>query len=196
MPTTFKWNENSEEAFTTALSLPPILSLIKDAELKLSKCNTTEALNNTTLQLTNIFRETAKRSLKMRKSTPKTKREAWNTPQLNRLRREVEKKGQDMVKYRTGEYRKRFFLALKIYRKERKYTKRHHLNNQMTKLNELHIANPKKFWQLLQEIKGNKDQDRLTDNIQPGQWYDYLMELNSNPWKNREDDIQNKITIA
>ena len=101
------------------------------------------------------------------------------------MEREVRRKGETMIKNQTGESRRAFFLALKTLRKERKYTKRHYIQSQMNKLNTIKNTNPRQFWQILQELKDGKKENHA-DKIEPGKWYNYLVE--NNKCKSSKDD--------
>ena len=72
---------------------------------------------------------------------------------LRQIEREVLRKGRDMQKYNTGETRRRYYLALKVYKQERKYTIRHYHKLQIDKLYDLETKNPRQFWKILQDLK-------------------------------------------
>jgi hypothetical protein len=94
------------------------------------------------------------------------------------LERNLHKKATDMIQSQSGEARKSFFLALKLYKKERKYAIRHHNNAEIRKLYELRNNNPRQFWKILQDLKNGNAQQNHADQIPPGQWYNYLMNHN------------------
>jgi len=190
-PKQFKWKEGSTQIFQQALRLPHITSLINDT---LAKLDTQTGTAHTSVnQITNIFMETAKMALK-HKTLKKEKRplQPWSTSQLRRLEREVNRKGTEMAKYQTGEHRKNFFLALKLYRKQRKYAKRHYINTKIRELNDIQ-NNPREFWQLLDKLKQTNTKDNPADKIEPGKWYRYLSQLNRNPEGNNNETVHAEI---
>jgi len=84
-----------------------------------------------------------------------------------------------MSKTLSGNSRQKFFLALKLYRKEKKYAKRYLINLQIQKLNNLQSNSPKEFWQILQNMK-NERKINHAEKIKPGVWYDYIIQKNIN----------------
>lgn len=108
------------------------------------------------------------------------------------MERDVNKKARALAKTQTGEERRNFFLALKMYRKARKYAKRLHLKKQLNELETLKSEDPRRFWQLLQNLKeGGSDTDHST-KIPPGEWYDHLVQINKDPHPHSEH-IQTEI---
>lgn len=191
LPRQFKWNQGSSEAFQEALQLPHIKLRIK---LTLSNLKTNTG-NTPTLvdQVTEIFTETAKMALRHKKSKPNASlAKPWDSSQLKRMEREVNKKGREMAKSQTGEHRKNFFLALKIFRKHRKYAKRHYIHNKLQELNDLK-DNPKEFWQLLEKLKQGNNKENHADKIDPGTWHNYLYQLNQCHESNNSDNIDHLI---
>lgn len=181
IPVQFKWDENSEFNFKTALQFPIILKKIDEAENNINDCTDEESLNKATLNLSSIYIEVAKLTLKMKSTKrPKHIKKPWISSRIKQMEREVNKKGQMMIKYRTGESRIRYFRALKLFRKERKYARRYYFKQKMEELNLLETSNPKKFWALLQDIKDGKAPINHADKIEPGIWYDYIMNKNKN----------------
>lgn len=192
LPLNFKWHEDSEAAFKAALSLPKIQTIIKEAQILTDRCSSEHSIQEATDKLSSVFTEAAKISLKLRKKrNPKEPRKPWNTDTLKKMERTVIKRGLDMIKYQTGELRQKYFLTLKKYRKEKKYAKRHYINGQIEKLNDLHNTNPKRFWQILQDIKEGGPPINHADNIEPGAWYDYLSKLYRKP-TNQDNDVITK----
>lgn len=194
MPCQFKWSEHSQETYAAALDLPPIQKLTQEIEETLEDANDVASLNLATQKVTSVMIEAAKLSLKLKKKRGKTERKPWYTHQLKSMERQVNRKAMDMVKYKTGEHRRSFFLSLKLYRKERKYTKRHYINKQISELNDLKKHNPKKFWQTLQVLNDENTDQNHASNIEPGKWYDYLSSLNKSRWTDTPQEISNEIS--
>lgn len=195
MPTQFKWSENSEQAYQQAMQSQPIQALISKTENFIETITNEQDLHSATTQITNIYTMAAKLSLRQ-KSTAinKRKKKPWSTSKLLHLERNVIRKGREMANLQTGESRRNYFLALKQFRKERKYAHRHYVNEQIFKLNELQTDNPKQFWHILQQIKdGNSEKQNQADRIKPGAWYDYLTTLNKSANKQKDPDITRKI---
>jgi len=193
LPKQFKWSEDSKEKFQAALKLPVIQNLITNVNFKIANISDPNNADEATEELTSIFAQTAKLSLKF-KGTPKptVNKTPWKSAKIKQLEREVHKKGQAMIKYQTGNYRNNFFCALKRLRKERKYARRHYFNTQVATLKALQNSNPRKFWQVVQELKeGNAENN--ADKIQPGVWYNYLMENNKSKSSAREDKMLEEI---
>ena len=72
-----------------------------------------------------------------KKHTPQKKPKPWKTHKLKRMEKEVHRKANLLLTNHTGEARKNYFLALKLYKKERKYTIRSFKNNKITQLQDL-----------------------------------------------------------
>ena len=47
----------------------------------------------------------------------------------------------------------------------------------LNKISDLEGNNPKAFWEIVNELKSNKDKN-LADNIEPQEWYDWFKKLN------------------
>jgi hypothetical protein len=178
MPMQFKWSEDGKHNFIKALQLPNIRENINEMKNDIQNCIDNEGINVITNKVTKILVEAAQLSLRRKGVKKKGKyRKPWSTIKLRRLEREVKLKGDNMIKIQTGESRRSFFIALKKLRKERKYSKRHYLKDQMEKLHSLKHSDPRKFWNLLQELK-NGESHNQADKIEPGIWYGYLTKAN------------------
>jgi len=176
MPTFFKWGEGSSEAFKTALRLPVIQQIINDTHTLMTQHTDTGTVAD---KFTSALTKAASLSLKLKRTKHKHKpRAPWHTLDLKRMEKEVNKKGRLMVKTQTGEARKSFFLALKRYKKAKKYAKRHFMQTQISKLETLKTEDPKQFWHMLQNLKGGQANPDHASKITPGDWYDYIMTAN------------------
>ena len=72
--------------------------------------------------------------------------------------------------------------------------KRHYTNQQIEKLNNLQKDNPKEFWRILQNLKDDKGKTNHSDKIEPGTWYDYIMNKNQNQVPAQDEkELQNFI---
>ena len=129
MPHQFKWNEQSKEAFSKALTLPPIQTLINTTKTQLENSHDTDSINTALQNFNGIVLKTAELSLKHKNNSTKNKQKPWHTGKLKKMEKDLQKKATDMIQQQTGETRRKYYLALKLYRKERKYTIRHYRNN-------------------------------------------------------------------
>ena len=179
LPKSFKWDHDSSELFQKALDIGPIRSMIDDANTLVQEAHDEASINNATDKLTKAITSAAKIALRTRTAKKKNNNKPWYNSSLKRMERDVNKQAHNMTVHPTGESRKTFFLALKQYRKARKYAKRHHIQNQLTELATLQKENPKQFWKLLQNIDSNTSLNNHADKIAPGQWYEHLSTMNS-----------------
>lgn len=182
LPLGFKWDDKRESMFQQSFNLPPIQNRILKVTQDMSKHDTEEGgIDNIASQVEAIYIESAKLSLKHRqvKKINMPKPRPWNDANIRKLEREVNRKGHLMTAYPTGENRTNFFLALKYFRKARKYARRNFKNKQLTDLTKLQQNNPREFWAKLDQIKnGNNGKNADSNKISPGCWYDYLSNLN------------------
>ena len=118
IPTTFKWDETSQNSFQMALSLPPIQSLIASTNQKIQECKDSNSLNEAVTSFNNIITETAKLCLKAKTSKAKHQKpkKPWSTAKLKRLERDTHRKANNMANQQTGESRIKYFIALKLLR--------------------------------------------------------------------------------
>jgi len=177
-PHSFIWHTHSAESFQATLRLPIMQHHIEETLKCINTCNNLNDINLATQKLSDIITESAKLSLKKRQTKSKNPKLPWSTLKLVKMEREVRKKASIMTQSGLGKDRQDFFLALKLLRKERKYAKRHFVNNQLGKLETLHKNNPKQYWQILKDLKDGHKQNHA-DNINPERWYDYLVNLNT-----------------
>lgn len=195
MPRMFKWNENSDLTFREALKLKPIQEKIALLPKLIKEAQNGEDINNVVQSLCSIYVDTGNFALKHKTagvSRKCHKGKPWHDHNLKRMERDVKKKGHIMQQKPCGETRKAYFLSLKRFRKLRKYKRRHYLSSETQKLRDLQHENPKVFWQTLEKIKcqGNTKVNPA-DKISPGQWYDYLTELNNPTTANPNNQQQN-----
>ena len=189
LPRQFQWNENSPENFQAALQLPPITTAIQEIELEISKSPDPETITSAVEKLNATLVKAAELSLKRKQARKNQKqRKPWMNDKIRQLEREVHRKGLKMIKYKTGEARKNFFLTLKVLRKERKYARRHFVNEQVNKLTTLKDNNPRQFWKIIQDLKEG-DKENHADLIQPGVWYNHLAKNNIKTSTDNEDRV-------
>ena len=137
-----------------------------------------DTLNNSVQAFSRIITETAKLTLKSKSNQKKKPNRPWISGKLKRLEKETKLKAQYMITHQTGESRQKYFLALKRLRKERKYAKRHFRNTKIAELKGIQQKNPRQFWKILQNLKNDSTIENYSDNISPGDWYDYLTKQN------------------
>lgn len=194
IPQQYKWGPDSKLAFEAALTLTATNTRLSELRSLTETVVDDRTLNLAVNSLTTIYKTAAKISLKLKRHLGRWKKNAppWSTCQLIHMKKNVDKKGREMCANPTGENRRRFFSALKFFRKARKYAKRHYINQQIENLSKLRNENPKKFWHALQ-ILNNTKTDNPADKIEPGVWYDYLLKLNKSPPSHTSNSISDKI---
>ncbi len=128
LPQTFHWNEHSKTLYQKALKLPTINTQLLETMHDTEHCSDAGSINNLISKLNSVLTKTAEMTLKCKTNKVKKKPKPWLTPNLKNMERNLNKKARIMTQYQTGESRRSFFLALKIYRRERKYAIRHHKN--------------------------------------------------------------------
>ena len=192
MPKKFKWSDDSKHIFENTLSIPCIQAQIAEAQSAIKASHDATSINDAVHKFNTILTKTAQLCLKHKKYKPPKSTPLWCTSKLKSLQKSLAVKAQRMSREQTGESRRAYYLTLKQFRKELKYTKRHQHNQKISKLNELGKTNPKEFWKVLQSLKDDPTQESHADKISPGDWYDYLVKHNhcSEPIDN---DILHKI---
>ena len=194
MPQFYKWNNNSGDTFKSALSLPPVQKLIDETNTLLNQTTNNTTINNIVAKFTSILNMAAYLSLKLKRKKQKTdNNKPWHTSNLKRMERDVNKKAREMARLQTGEARRKYFLCLKKYRKERKYAKRHHIKSQLEDLQNLKHNDPRRFWHALQNLREGTPKIDHSSKIPPGEWYDYLTTNNKNPHP-PNNSLEEKIT--
>jgi len=166
LPPTFKWDTESKEGYLKVLASPYIKSQLSELNLAISTATTPESINDLTDKLKSILYESAKLSLKLKQNKPKKKNnpKPWSTPTVKRMERDLLKKARNMTQLQTGESRKAYFLALKLFKRERKYALRHFRNAQYSKLYDLQYNNPRQFWKILEDLNKTPTQE-ISDYI-------------------------------
>ena len=73
--------------------------------------------------------------------------------------------------------RGRYHKLKKEYKRLVKYKEHSFKEAILNKISDVEGNNPKAFWEMVNELKSNKDKN-LADNIEPQEWYDWFKKLN------------------
>ncbi len=134
------------------------------------------------LQFQNIMHMAAKIGLKFNKPNKnnKPKHKKWFDQTLQHMRRDLDSLSALLSRFpRDPVIRGNLTVKLRIYNMERKKKSREYRNNILDKLAKMKESNPQAYWNLLEQLKDDKDVPRAESIIQNGQWYEHFSQLNS-----------------
>ena len=180
-PIKFKWHENAIPMLQSAMTSQVLQDEIKNfCERQFDL--TEQSIDEATEAIGQIYKIAAEKSLKPRatcnqkKNNKQKNKKPWYDKSLVRLKRSVQNCGKKLLKQpNNADYRRNYFMLLKIYRKscknqERKY--RQQIINQLDELNESH---PKAYWEIVKKLKESKPSKN--GGISPKEWYEHFKNL-------------------
>lgn len=189
MPNKYVWKDNSVQLYQDAINSNEVKILTTEFYDKpYNKDNIEDAVND----LNRIFLKAADLSLKKKIYKPRSKNKKrkirkekdWQDDEISNLKKELYSKYRLMEKYNKDPYiRGSFFKCLKLYRKQRRSKIRKFKQEILNKLDNLYDQNPKAYWQLLDKLKketDNNDQNELNEKIEAPVWQNYFESLNTN----------------
>ena len=194
---TVKWTDNVKTTFINNINSAESEKEINDL---INLCNP-ENVNNIVKQLSRLLiKQLPKHNgipqNKQKKRKYNTNKNKWYTNSLYNLKRLVIQRGQLMANYPYDkQLRLSFYCLKKKYKKACKQAARTYKSNLVKKLEALQYENPKQYWKILDELlNDNESKNDPSQKIQPGDWYDYLLELKTdNKISNIEEKIKSKL---
>ena len=116
---------------------------------------------------------------KIKKKTGQTdENKKWFGKDCETLKSEVLSAARNLQRYPKDPIVKgRYHKLKKEYKGLVKYKEHSFREAILNKISDLEGNNPKAFWEMVNELKSNKDRS-LADNIEPQEWYDWFKKLN------------------
>lgn len=184
----FVWDNNSAEQFVSALGSEAIQTDIRQIEedlnhiTKLDNSDKKENVDRIVENLTDIFKKTAKISLRMKrgkKSYNRKPQKKWFNQECYVLRREIKSLLNAINRYPNKPYLKeKYFVKRKIYNRLLKRRKKLFKDNLVHTLNEAIDKDPSSVWHVLKELKGTEEvQNNTRQTIGMNKWMTHLEQL-------------------
>ena len=170
-PLRYIWSGDSAHAFQQVLASNKIQSLVSEF-VSTTSMNDNNSINTAPEKLGNIFSQAAEMSLKKQKprNKNKPKNPKWFNGNLQQLRQNLFSYGKVYTKYpKDPAVKNHFYKLYREYNKTRKYEKKSFRQNLLKELKTLHDDNPKKYWQLINELQG-KSQNQDGNCISASDW--------------------------
>ena len=154
--------------------------------------------------LSTIYRLAAEKSLKTRggiitKKIKNKNRKPWYDTSLVKLKRSVQRCGKKLLKDpNNADFRRNYFMILKIYRKSCKRQQRKFRQELICQLDDLNENNPKAYWELVKKLKSEKAPK--ASGISASDWLKHFSKLtNKSNFKQpsflNESDVKQEDTI-
>lgn len=179
----FIWSDESSHKFQQAMCS-------SDIQTKLSEFNsrkidgTGDSVGGAAAELSQIILSAANTALKRRRipnhTTSKKKNEKWFDKDLGKMR-------SNLINYVINVYSKfpkdnsvknHFYKLQREYNKLRKFKYRQYKQSILNQLESLHDDNPKLYWNLVDDLRGQKDKDQKSSAVEPSSWVSHFKNLN------------------
>jgi hypothetical protein len=187
LPNKFHWTSTSAMSYQTAFTNKVMAEKITTLNDNIVNAGTT--VDGNTDLLSDLLITAAKRSLKPKRqptnnSKPRRRHQPWFNSNLHTLRKSVQAGSRQLARDPYNPFlRSLYFRDLKQYNKLRKKAFRVYKANLLTKLEQLEEHDPKQFWALLDDLKGNKTERNPSPNITNTDWFNHFNNLNTLPDK-------------
>lgn len=195
-PLRYMWSDDSAHAFQQALASNKIQSLVSEF-VSTTSMNDNNSINTASAKLGNIFSQAAEMSLKKQKprNKNKPKNPKWFNCNLQQLRQNLFSYGKVYTKYpKDPAVKNHFYKLYREYNKIRKSEKKSFRQNLLKELETLHDDNPKKYWQLINELQGTS-QNQDGNCISASDWTSHFKNLNEvkEKFKDRIKEIDQNV---
>ena len=193
-PIGFTWTSESKSLFKKALSVK--LDSNKGEQTQPVNIDSQMEIDKLEERISSLLIDTADQVLVRRKKGDKQKRlksSKWFNNPLHEMKRNLIRLGKQLIHYngRQNMERDTFFSLKKKYKRAVRVQKRKYKQDLLDKITYMEDRNPKIFWQLLKDLKGNK-QNETGINIQT--WENYFRNLgdvkhsHNNKFDNKVDE--------
>ena len=185
-PSHFIWNNEKKNLYKlilnerqTRLKCDTIIDQITQNSFSSS------SFDDTVTSVTEVLHHAAIKSFVLRKyrikkkigQTPKNKK--WFDKDCETLKSELLSATRNLQRYpKDPIVRGRYHKLKKEYKRLVKYKKHSFREAILNKISDLEGNYPKAFWEMVNELKSNKDRN-LADNIEPQEWYNWFKKLNT-----------------
>ena len=184
-PSHFIWNNEKKNLYK---------SILNERQTRL-KCDTiidqitqngfsVSSIDDAVTSVTDVLHHAATICFALRKYRIKKKigqahkNKNWFDKDCETLKSEVLSAARNLQRYpKDPIVRGRYHKLKKEYKRLVKYKEHSFREAILNKIGDLEGNNPKAFWEMVNELKSNKDKN-LADNIEPQEWYDWFKKLN------------------
>ena len=196
MPPRYIWSDDSADSFQKALTTDTVKSKISGF-LNTPFMGDTNSINLASEKLVNIFVEAADKSLKKpkQKIKGKPKNPKWFDCNLQQMRFNLMSYGKVYTRFpRDPVVKNHFYKLYREYNKARKAKRKSFKQNLLNELETLHEDNPKKYWQLINELQG-KHHDDNKNSVSSSDWLSHFNNLNEvkKKFHKRLNEIEEKV---
>ena len=176
----FIWSEESSEKFRFALCSTEIQSKLKNFISNTIE-GTEISVDGAAAELSEILFSAAKSSLNRckvyKKDSPKNKK--WFDKDLKKSRLNLINYGKIYSKFPRDNYVKNHYYKLqREYNKLRKFKYRQYKQTLINQLDSLHDNNPKLYWNLINDLRQQKEKDQRGSVVDPPSWVSHFEKLN------------------